>query len=469
MSPLRLRVDALDFSVDAEAAFAACFRDSPHAFWLDSSRPGDSRAHWSFLGDASGPYARVVTADVWAGTVTERSGGDTWTKQEPFFDWLAREHRRDDVDVSGVDLPFRLGWVGYLGYELKAECGGARVHRSPDPDAALLFADRMLAVDTAGGRAYLAALDDGSAEVSAWFAGMRRRLASLERSAPAVTRPSGRARLRLRHGRAAYLALVERCQDAIAAGDTYEVCLTNLAEASVDLDPWEAYRFLRRAAPAPYAGYLRFGDRTVLSTSPERFLAVSAAGVAESRPIKGTRPRGSDVAEDAGLAAELAASSKDRAENLMIVDLVRNDLARVARPGSVEVTGLFDVESYATVHQLVSTVRARLRADRSAIDCVRAAFPGGSMTGAPKLRTMEILDELEAGARGVYSGVFGWFGIDGALDLAMVIRTVVLSPGSVRYGVGGAIVADSDPAAEYEETAVKATPLLRLLDTTFPR
>jgi len=212
---------------------------------------------------------------------------------------------------------------------------------------------------------------------------------------------------------------------------------------------------------------LRFDDLFVLSTSPERFIRVSTDRVVESRPIKGTRPRGLSAEQDRALHEELATSEKDRAENLMIVDLVRNDLGSCAQPGSVSVPTIFDVESYAHVHQLVSTVRARLRKDVSVVDCVRAAFPGGSMTGAPKLRTMQIIDELEAGARGIYSGALGYFSLNGAADLAMIIRTLVITPGKVSFGVGGAITALSDGAAEFEETIVKASAITSVLNASF--
>ncbi len=274
--------------------------------------------------------------------------------------------------------------------------------------------------------------------------------------------------MELRHDRDAYLKMIDVCQQEIAAGETYEVCLTNMAEVDTDLDPWQAYRALRRLSAAPFAAYLHFGPLAVLSSSPERFLRIDRHGTMESKPIKGTRPRGATPEEDARLVEDLASSEKDRAENLMIVDLVRHDLGRCAEVGSVVADPVFQVESYATVHQLVSTVRARLRPGTSPVAAVRAAFPGGSMTGAPKIRTMQVIDRLEGGPRGVYSGAIGYFSLTGAVDLSIVIRTLVLSGNRLRYGVGGAVIALSDPAAEFEETAVKAAPMLRLLGARFP-
>lgn len=274
--------------------------------------------------------------------------------------------------------------------------------------------------------------------------------------------------LRLRHDRERYLAHIDTCLRQIDDGESYEVCLTNMLGARGKLDPAEAYKLLRTGNPVPFGAQLRFGGLSVLSSSPERFIRVAGDGTVESRPIKGTRQRAASPAEDDALRADLASSAKDRAENLMIVDLVRNDLGRCARLGSVRVDGLFEVESYATVHQLVSTVSARLRPGLSAVDCVRAAFPGGSMTGAPKIRTMQIIDELEEGPRGVYSGALGFFSLSGAADLSIVIRTLVVDGDRIEYGVGGAVIALSDADAEFEETAVKAAPLLRLLGQEFP-
>ncbi|MGP5082988.1 anthranilate synthase component I family protein [Corynebacterium variabile] len=226
------------------------------------------------------------------------------------------------------------------------------------------------------------------------------------------------------------------------------------------------YTALRRDNPAPFASFLRLPGVTVMSTSPERFLRVSVDGLVTSSPIKGTRPVGDTGEEDLRIRAELQRSEKDRAENLMIVDLVRHDLGRVAAPGTVQVPELFSIESYATVHQLVSTVTARLGEGHTGVDAVRASFPPGSMTGAPKERTMRILEELEDAPRGVYSGAVGYFSLDGAVDLSVVIRTLVAvgTEGQRRlsYGVGGAVVAQSDPDAEYDETVIKARPVRRL-------
>ncbi|GLZ09413.1 aminodeoxychorismate synthase, component I [Actinomadura sp. NBRC 104412] len=459
--------------VDPEVAFEALFGASGRAFWLDSSLTGERGGRFSFMGDASGPLARVVTADVWTGRLSvESAGGRTELSRASFFDWIEKDLRSHRTEVPDLPFGFALGWVGYLGYELKAECGGARAHRSPHPDAAMIFADRAVAFDHADGTVHLLALCRAGAErdARAWLEETASRLAVLAGLAPRepspVTAVAGPPALR--HDRARYLDMIETCLREIAAGETYEVCLTNLMSVPARIPPWDLYRRLRRSDPVPFGALLRLPGLSVLSSSPERFLRVSADGTVESKPIKGTRPRGLDPAEDRRLRAELAASVKDRAENLMIVDLVRHDLGMAAEVGSVTVDPIFAVESYATVHQLVSTVRARLRPGVSAVACVRAAFPGGSMTGAPKIRTMEIIDRLEAGPRGVYSGAIGYFSLSGAADLSIVIRTAVASAGRIDFGVGGAVTALSDPAEEFEETAVKAAPLLRLLGTPFP-
>ncbi|GAB2724783.1 aminodeoxychorismate synthase component I [Kitasatospora kifunensis] len=489
---LRVLAEHLLTRWDPEVVFDRVLRGDEHAFWLDSSRSGEPLGRLSIMGNAAGPLARVATADVVRGTVTVRSAESTRVVHGEFLPWLEQDLRQVEVEVPELPFDFALGWVGALGYELKAECDGDQAHRSPDPDAVMVFADRAIVFDHLTGTTHLLALaelperaelpESGQGDVQApggeqaardWLARTAAELAGLVDLAPdpcqAPEAPLGEeAGLRLRHDREAYLKLIDICQQEIQAGETYEVCLTNMIEAEIDLDPWQAYRFLRRTSPAPFAAFLDFAGLSVLSSSPERFLRIDRHGLMESKPIKGTRPRGADPQEDALLVAELATCEKDRAENLMIVDLVRHDLGRCAEIGSVVAGPVFQVETYATVHQLVSTVRAQLSPGTSAVAGVRSAFPGGSMTGAPKIRTMQIIDRLEAGPRGLYSGAIGYFSLTGAADLSITIRTVVLSHGRLRYGVGGAIIALSDPVAEFEETVVKATPLLRLLGTQMP-
>ncbi|WP_447003534.1 aminodeoxychorismate synthase component I [Saccharothrix isguenensis] len=453
-------VRRVDVHPSAEDVFAALYGASDDAFWLDSSLVG-ARGRFSVMGDAQGPLARVATYDVWTGEVTV----DGVTHPGPFFDWLEADLAAWRVTPpDDVPFEFALGWVGYLGYEVKAECGGVATHRSEQHDAAFVFADRALVFDHVSRCVYLLALTDEDG----WLGRTADFLRDFTTVAASAPRPARAESVQARHSRSHYLKLVAACQEAITAGESYEVCLTNTVTWRGEVDPWDAYRFLRAESPAPFGALLRFGALSVLSTSPERFIRVDRRGVVESEPIKGTRPRGATAVEDEALRTALATSPKDRAENLMIVDLVRNDLGHCAEVGSVEVPRIFEVESYATVHQLVSTVRARLRSGSSAADVVRAAFPGGSMTGAPKIRTMQIIDGLEAGPRGVYSGALGYFSLSGTADFSIVIRTLVVDRDKVSFGVGGAVIALSDPEEEFEETAVKATALLSLLDAEFP-
>ncbi|MGN6665207.1 MAG: aminodeoxychorismate synthase component I [Solirubrobacterales bacterium] len=453
-----VRLRRLDLLPDPEAAFVALYGESENAFWLDSSRSGE-HARFSFMGDASGPLAEVVTCDV---------GSDA----SIFADLERRIDRLRHSESPDLPFDFDCGFVGYLGYELKAECGHSHAHRSDHPDAAFIFCDRLIAFDHEAGHTYLLTLltkqgEEGGEigvagdEAEEWLSGTEARLASL--LAPPVPGSPQVGELRLARDRDAYLEDVETCLDHLLDGESYEICLTNQLQVELDADPLDLYRRLRRANPAPFAAYLRFGDLAVLSSSPERFLRVGRDGEAEARPIKGTSRRGAP-AEDARLAAALAADEKNRAENLMIVDLLRNDLGAVCAVGSVEVPELMAVESYETVHQLVSSVRGRLRPGASAFDAVRSCFPPGSMTGAPKLRTTAILDRLEGAARGPYSGAIGWLGLGGAADLAVAIRTLVLTPGRATIGAGGAVVLQSGPEREYEEMLLKAAAALRAID-----
>ena len=467
--PYRLEVWELGRVPDAAAAYAALFGADPAAYWLDSALVVDGLSRFSMLG-GGGPLAELVSYRVGEGVLVSRPDG-THARRHPgtLFDHLDRELAARRLPDPGLPTDFALGWVGYLGYELKADCGAAAVHRSPEPDAMLLFSDRALVIDARDRRAWLLALSTPAHPADGW---LRHAAAVLDRldPLPEPDPPGGAVPAVLaRHDRDEYARLIAECQEQIAAGESYEICLTNMLSVPVEADPFRTYRVLRRENPAPYGAFLDLPGVAVLSSSPERFLRVGAGGQVESRPIKGTRPRGRTPAEDRALAAELAGSEKERAENLMIVDLVRHDLGQVAELGSVRVPALFEVETYRTVHQLVSTVTATLAPGRTAVDLLRAAFPGGSMTGAPKLRTMEILDRLEGGPRGVYSGAVGYLSLTGRADLAIVIRTMVVTPREVRIGVGGAITALAETGAEIEETWIKARALLDALSTAAHR
>jgi para-aminobenzoate synthetase len=467
----RLLVKRLEVPVDAEHAFVSLFGKSESAFWLDSSRV-DEQARFSFIGDDGGPLGAKATYDVSTGEVRVERGGEVEVRRESIFDYLAAETERLHVAANGLPFEFECGFAGYFGYELKAECGGDAAHESPLPDAAFVFAARMVAFDHDAGHTYLLSLvepgSEGEAEAEAWTEATERRLRALSPAAApdraAEADAGGPVEFRLTRSHEHYLAEIAECKRLLAEGETYEVCLTNVMTAGVDPDPLALYQALRRVNPAPFSSYLRFGDAAVLSSSPERFLRAGRDRWVEAKPIKGTCRRGTNPAEDIRLAEHLRSDEKNRAENLMIADLLRNDLGSVCEVGTVHAPRLMQVESYETVHQLVTTVRGVLREDLTPFDCVRACFPPGSMTGAPKLRTMRIIDELEGEARGVYSGAIGYLGLGGGCDLSVAIRTIVCGEGEARIGAGGAIVVQSDPIAEYEEMLLKAGATMRAID-----
>ncbi|VFA94916.1 Para-aminobenzoate synthase component 1 [Nocardia farcinica] len=456
----RLRHEVIERAVDTEAAFLRLYGASPTAFWLDSEHVEPGLDRFSFLGDASGPLAEVVRYRVGEDVVRVEDAAGTRTVAGDVLDYLSTQLRERHVELPALPFDFVGGYVGYLGYEIKADCGARAAHRAATPDAQWIFADRLIVVDHVAGQTHLVALTDDDTAADQWLRETGRVLETLPawanpaelaiESAPASVAPL------LNRGRDRYLADIAACLEYLRAGESYEICLTDSLTVDAAIGGLDFYRTLRRCNPAPYAAYLRFDDLEIACSSPERFLKIDRARTVESKPIKGTAPRGATPAEDERLRRELADSPKTRAENLMIVDLLRNDLGRVCQIGSVHVPELMATESYSTVHQLVSTVRGTLRPDVDAIDCVRACFPGGSMTGAPKLRTMEIIDELEGAPRGVYSGTIGFLGLGGTADLNIVIRTAVRHDGRWRIGAGGAIVLDSDPAEEYREMLWKA-------------
>jgi para-aminobenzoate synthetase len=446
----------------AQMLFELLFADQQPSFWLDSSAELSADSRFSIVG-GMGPLGEWVTAEAGKGAVSVTTPDRSVTEVSvDMFDYLSAQLAARQLPPTGLPFEFSLGYVGYLGYEMKADCGGEKSHATDLADAAFLFCDRAVVLDHETNEAWILSLSTDAAreQALAWLDEAERAVRLPARPSMPCGQPAPRVpapvNVAPRHSRERYAELVEECLEEIRAGESYEICLTNTFTVSAAVDPLETFRILRRTSPVPYGAYLSFPSAAVLSASPESFLRVGPDGRVRTKPIKGTRPRGRTPEEDAALADELATAEKDRAENLMIVDLLRNDLGMVADVGSVKVTRFFDVESFATVHQLVSTVEARLSPGFTAVDCVRAAFPGGSMTGAPKHRTMQIIDQLEGGSRGIYSGALGYFSLTGAADLSIVIRTLIVYPDHITVGAGGAIVALSDPGAEVEEMLVKA-------------
>lgn len=448
----------------AEDAFASLFGATASAFWLDSSSSGQGQSRWSYFGAVTDQAGGICSYDGASRTTTLRCGTKTRDEAIGILDFLDRQ--LGATITNRPPCPFVGGWVGWLGYEMAREFGGSRGRHSPTPDALFLNVDRFVAVDHDNQTMVLVAVTkSGDVEnARAWIDETEKRLAAVS-PLPGIApgQISKAIRFRLDRGRDAYIDDIEQCLDWIRAGETYQVCLTNEITTDVAIDPFDLYRTLRRINPAPYAAFVKWPGGAVLSASPERFFQVDAKGQVETKPIKGTIRRHQDPAQDAALATELLNSEKDRAENVMIVDLLRNDLSRVCEPGSVTVPKLCDLETYETVHQLVSTVRGQLSPGYTVTDLIRASFPGGSMTGAPKIRTLQLIDQLERRARGIYSGALGWIGYDGAADLSIVIRSIVQTNNHLSIGVGGGIVAQSTAEGEFEEMLLKAKASIRAI------
>jgi para-aminobenzoate synthetase component 1 len=432
------------------------FRDLPGLALLESARPGRN-ARWTYL-----------TADPVAVLEAPAAGPD------PFAVARRLLARLDPTHVVPADAPpFLGGLVGFLGYDL-----GHTLERLPSvaaddqglPLLRLALHDWVVAWDRRTGHAWIGgrAIDGDTPRLARRLDDVHARLTmpSTAAGTRATAHTTGdQERLRFTSGlsRGAYMAAVDTVREHIAAGDIYQANLTRRLEAPFDADPWPLYRHLRTGDPSLFSAYLDLGpspetgrSRAVLSASPEPFLSVAADGQVAADPIKGTRPRGRDRAEDRALACALLGSAKDRAENVMIVDVLRNDLGRVCTPGSVRVPRLCRLERTAAVQHLVSTVTGRLEPGRDAFDLLRASFPGGSITGAPKISAMEILEGLEPVRRGPYTGALGWIGPDGAMQTSIIIRTFVADGRRLTLHVGGGITFRSDPAGEWDETVVKA-------------
>jgi len=459
--------------------------DLPFLLFLDSAGDSSHLGRHSFL---AGDPPTAVRAK---GRLTQQLVDGRWLRvaADPLAHARALLAPHAQAPIAGLP-PFQGGVAGYVGYDWGATLERVPPARYDDlavPDVLLGLYDWVIAWDHTAGRAWVISTglpDTGAARsrrAARRLAFVRERLERAPRARAgevAGRRPARSARatpsapsypvpevpdVRSNFARAGYLDAVARVIEYIRAGDIFQANLSHRLEAPLDGTPLELYRRLRTRNPAPFAAFLDFGELAVASSSPERFLRVAPGGQVETRPIKGTRPRGLGPEHDAALALALAESEKDRAENVMIVDLLRNDLSRVCRPGTVRVPQLFALEQYATVHHLVSTVVGELEPEHDAVDLLRAAFPGGSITGAPKVRAMQIIAELEPTQRAVYCGAIGYLSTSGALDTSVVIRTCLVRGRDVYFQVGGGIVADSDPEQEYRETLDKAGGLLAAL------
>jgi para-aminobenzoate synthetase component 1 len=454
------------------------FAGWPYRLFLDSAAKSTRLGRYSFL--VADPVA-----------VARKRCGDTG---DPLLEIRGLLAPHAAPPVAGLP-PFQGGAAGYLAYDWSRTLERVPSPRYEDlsiPDVVLGLYDWVLAWDHSTSNAWL--ISTGLPETAATArearaaeraAAVQERLArspesgeasaESERHPPAVVRspaPSysvsggwwdSALGLRSTFTHAGYVDAVARIREYIYAGDIFQANLSQRFEAPLGEPPWALYRRLRQRNPAPFAAFFEFPEATILSASPERFLRVDENGHVETRPIKGTRPRGLGPEHDAALGQALIESDKDRAENLMIVDLMRNDLSRVCAPGSLRVPELFAKEQYATVHHLVSTVAGTLAPGVDALDLLRAAFPPGSITGAPKVRAMEIIAELEAAQRGVYCGAIGYWSLTGALDTSVAIRTTLALGDRLYFGAGGAVVADSEPEQEYRETLDKARGMIDVL------
>jgi para-aminobenzoate synthetase component 1 len=448
------------------------FHDEPFCFFLDSGMDHHKLGRYSFIG--SNPFLVVSSRGIECAVHQDLE--KTCLTGNP-FDILGQFLERYRLDSYDMPVPFAGGAVGYLSYDLCHFIERLPTTAVDDlklPECYFGFYDTVLAFDNLQDKAYIISTGFPELEETPRLVRAKRRLNEVKKELKngvraATVTPACAAAGTLRGGftHEEYVAAVEKARQYIIAGDIFEVNLSQRFETRLTLGPYELYRRLRQINPAPFACYLGFDKAKIVSASPERFLRVRGDWV-ETRPIKGTRARGQTPEEDQALARELLNSAKDRAENIMIVDLERNDLGRVCRYGTVKVTELAILEVFPTVFHLTSTVEGRLREGKNIIDLLKATFPGGSITGAPKVRSMEIIDELEPTRRSVYTGSIGYLSFDGNMDLNIVIRTFIIKDGKAYFQVGGAVVYDSDPEAEYRETLDKARALIDALNTTVP-
>ena len=475
-------------SVNRPPSAAALFlklSEKPAPAWLDANVDADNMGRYSFL--AADPFLKITA---YGNQIIEENclNRETIEHQSPFFPFLDNLQKRWSRPKESGFLPFECGLIGYLGYELGHQIENftqTTVNDLKMPDAFFGAYDALIAIDHLTDTTWLLAsgLPEESESAAARLRA-RQRIEELRKIVIAARKdeenaktrqeddPQKRTQITSAEGNleanftyTSYQIAIKKILDYIAAGDIYQVNLSQRFATPFSGNHRDFYLNFRNLSPAPFGAYIDTGTHCIMSNSPERYLLIKEDYI-ETRPIKGTRPRGATADADADLGREVLSSSKDQAEHIMIVDLERNDLGRVAAYGSVHVPEMQILESYANVHHMVSTVAARIKPEKSSSECLLNSFPGGSITGAPKLRSMEIIDELEPTCRGVYTGSIGYFDFSGDLDFNIAIRTAIACDNHLFFQVGGGIVADSDPEDEYQETRTKAASFLKALMTS---
>jgi para-aminobenzoate synthetase component 1 len=462
-------IEELDTTLPPAALFEI-FKNDPFCFFLDSSMDKQKLGRYSFMGGS--PFLVFKSK---GSTITLTKNGLTTLLQGNPFDILADLLKTYELTANNAPIPFTGGAVGYFSYDLCHFVERLSVKAVDDlqlPESYFGFYDCILACDNLLQKTYVISTGFPEIPEEARIKRAQERLNELKSRLSALmlhqnkvvpaknTQPA--VKLNCNFTRESYLQAIAQARQYIINGDIFEVNVSQRFDTEISMSPYELYSRLRSINPAPFGAFLDFGEVAIVSSSPERFLRVQG-DIVETRPIKGTRRRGNNPEEDNTNAAELLNSAKDRAENMMIVDLERNDLGRVCRYGSVQVTELAILEQYLTVFHLTSTITGRLCADKGLLDLLKAAFPGGSITGAPKIRAMEIIDKLEPTARSVYTGSLGYLSFNGNVDLNIIIRTFLVKDNHAWFQVGGAVVFDSDPESEYQETLDKAKALIESL------
>ncbi len=455
----KLSYEMIEGDFQGQDIFFFLSQKYPNVQWLDSSKVEEGLSRFSIFGISSSKRGYTLKYYVNRKQVEKiDQNGKKEVFQQSIFEYL-KEHKKNWEYETALPFSFQLGYIGYFGYELKQDCVTSNRHIFAYPDAYWVYVDRAVVLDHKEKKLYILSYADDTD----WINIIKQ---YCNTSQPVINnniqeKIKEYPKVTFNKNKKEYIDAIKQCKKWIIEGETYEVCLTNRLEIADSIDAKKYYSLLRKISPAPYSAFLQFEEISIASSSMEKFLTIDQNAIIETKPIKGTMPRGKNAKQDQEYKTFLQEDIKNKAENLMIVDLLRNDLGKVCEIASVRVPALMQVETYSTVHQLVTTVQGKMAKNRDFIDVIQACFPGGSMTGAPKKRTLELIDRLENVARGVYSGCIGYISNNGCIDLNIVIRTAVIEKNMVSIGVGGAIIALSDEQEEFQEILLKAQGILK--------